>query len=171
MTKTHSFPSEAKNPMMKTYSLYLNSVYKTERFQKTVRAMVIRLASVGDDFDAIVFRGSSGAALGYVLGYLLEKPIINCRKAGENSHSQNKVEGCYGAARIAVVDDFVCSGKTIRVILEDVGTAYEQLGFKIPVFAHLFLYAARCGDSAESVRAEIGPEALHTKIHLHFDSY
>jgi hypothetical protein len=162
-------PEPREQPEPRVRSSYLGSVYEPERFQKTVQAVVEALRPHVDDFDAIVFRGSSGAALGYTLGYLLKKPIVHVRKGTEGSHSWDKVEGYYGAKRIAVVDDFVASGDTIRITLDDLAEAYKKRGYERPVFAHLFLYAARYSDIPESVAAKVGPDALDTHVHLNFD--
>lgn len=166
-------PSEYAKAMaelqpIQVQSTYLHSVYDPEKFQRTVNTLVELMRPHAADFDAIAFRGSSGAALAYPLGFLLKKPLIHIRK--ELGHAGIRVEGLFGAKRIAVIDDFVSSGETIRIIVEELDSAYYGAGFARPIFAHLFLYAARWCDSEGSVRGHVGEAAEDTRIHLAYDS-
>lgn len=147
-------------------SSYLHSVYDPEAFQRTVDITVELMRPHLADFDAIVFRGSSGAALAYPLGYLLKKPLVHVRK--ELGHAYSKVEGLYGAKRIAIVDDFVASGSTLRTIVEELVAGYAERGYAPPVLTHLFLYSDRC--SASEVRVAVGKILEGCEIHLSYDA-
>lgn len=149
-------------------SSYLHSVYDPEAFQRTVDITVELMKPHLADFDAIVFRGSSGAALAYPVAYLLKKPLVHVRK--ELGHSYSKVEGLYGAKRIAIVDDFVASGATLRTIMEEVVAGYAERGYAPPVLTHLFLYAERCSSSEGAVRGAVGEILDGCEIHLAYDS-
>lgn len=72
------------------------------------------------EFDAIAFRGVSGALLGAPLSYLTGKPMIVVRKPSESSHAVLTVEGDRGARTYVIVDDFIESGRTARIIREEI---------------------------------------------------
>lgn len=148
-------------------SSYLHSVYEPEAFQRTVDIIVELMRPHVGDFDAIAFRGSSGAALAYPVAYLLKKPLIHVRK--DLGHSYSKLEGLMGARRIAIVDDFVASGTTLRTIMQELVDGYLEKGYAAPVLAHLFLYAERCSSSEGSVRGTVGEILEGCEIHLAYD--
>jgi len=170
LSKTVPLPAKPApvRDVVQVQSTYLHSVYDPEKFQRTVNTLVELMRPHVEDFDAIAFRGSSGAALAYPLGFLLKKPLIHIRK--ELGHAGIRVEGLFGARRIAVIDDFVSSGETIRIIVSELDSAYYGAGFAQPIFAHLFLYAARWCNSEGSVRGDVGEAAKDTRIHLAYDS-
>lgn len=149
-------------------SSYLHSVYDPEAFQHTVELIVEMMKPHLDGFDAIAFRGSSGAALAYPLGYLLKKPLIHVRK--ELGHAYSHVEGLMGAKRIAIVDDFVASGNTLRTLMEKLVAGYAERGYAAPVLSHLFLYAERCTSSEGDVRGAVGEILEGCEIHIAYDS-
>jgi orotate phosphoribosyltransferase-like protein len=68
-------------------------------------------------FDAVAFRGVSGAALGPTVADRLGVNIIAIRKPGDGSHSSNTAEGVRGV-RYIVIDDFVSSGKTLKTVVD-----------------------------------------------------
>jgi len=71
------------------------------------------------EFDAIAFRGLSGALFAPTVAMLLDKSLLAVRK-GEDCHSSRTVEGDYAALTYVILDDMVSSGETIRVIVEDI---------------------------------------------------
>ena len=73
-------------------------------------------------FEAIAFRGISGALVAPTLAHLMDKSLIVVRKPRlvEESHSFERVEGDHAATRYLLVDDFTNSGNTLRAILTDV---------------------------------------------------
>lgn len=74
----------------------------------------------------LVARGHSGSILAGAVGYLLcrkkREVIISISRKKEHTHGQN-LEGIPNFestnAHIIVIDDFVCSGNTIKCILKD----------------------------------------------------
>jgi hypothetical protein len=144
---------------------YLDAVYRPECFQVTVKRMVKAMRPYLDSFDAIAFRGSSGAALAYPLAFMLNKPLIHVRK--EMGHSSTKVEGLMGAKRIAIVDDFVETGETLRTIMKDIVAAYAEKRYAAPVLTHLFFYA--CYSEVESIRDRLDGIGEGYEIHLAHD--
>jgi adenine/guanine phosphoribosyltransferase-like PRPP-binding protein len=71
-------------------------------------------------FDAIAFRGMSGCLFAAPLAYALGKPMIlvrkKCKCGKAQSHSNMNVEGDRAALTYIIVDDFTCSGNTVREI-------------------------------------------------------
>lgn len=68
-------------------------------------------------FDAIAFRGMSGAMIGPSVALELEKTFILVRKPNDNTHSEHLVEGDLGARRYVILDDFISSGRTQEAIV------------------------------------------------------
>jgi orotate phosphoribosyltransferase len=111
----------------------------TRRFQVAVK----RMAQVREEhpFDTIVFRGISGAAFGFVAGVALQTKVVYVRKEGEKSHGY-KLE-CNSNSPIKsyiIVDDFVCSGDTIRAIVEQINKRAKQNEQRPPACAGVLLY-------------------------------
>lgn len=96
-------------------SAYLGSILDEERLQRVVKNLVkVIKKKIGvDNFDAIVYRGMSGAGVGTTLGYLLRKPLVMVRKKEVESHSGHIVEGAMNVSRILVVDDCISTGSTL----------------------------------------------------------
>jgi adenine/guanine phosphoribosyltransferase-like PRPP-binding protein len=87
-------------------------------------AKALRLFRKKNPFDAIAFRGNSGAAIAYPLSFKLQIPLICVRKGP--SHSPFKVEGCSNAKTYVIVDDFIESGNTIKRIRKAINTDYRS---------------------------------------------
>ena len=68
--------------------------------------------------DAIAFTGMSGALIAPRVATILGLPIIMVRKPHDGSHSRHRVEGFTGTECYMIVDDFVCTGATVRSICE-----------------------------------------------------
>jgi len=71
------------------------------------------------DFDAIAFRGLSGALIAPIIAMQMGKSLLAVRK-DEKTHSIHKVEGDISARRYIIVDDFIATGSTVRAILKHV---------------------------------------------------
>lgn len=85
--------------------------------------IVARLAD-RHGFNALVYRGQSGACYAWPLSYATGIGVACVRKGGEGSHSPFGVEGFVGAGvRYAFIDDFISSGKTYRAVTSVVGEA------------------------------------------------
>lgn len=80
-------------------------------------------------FDAIAFRGLSGAMIAPIVALRLNKSLLAVRKDGEKTHSCYKVEGDYGARRYIILDDFISGGNTARAILAEVKAAVPDAEF------------------------------------------
>jgi len=71
------------------------------------------------EFDAIAFRGLSGALFAPTVAMLMDKSLLAVRK-DEQSHSFRMVEGDHAAGRYVILDDFISSGETVRNIVEEI---------------------------------------------------
>lgn len=77
----------------------------------------IKAALAPYSFEAIAFRGMSGALLAPSVALATKKTLIMVRKTKENTHSSHGlVEGDCAAKHYVIVDDCVDSGATAREI-------------------------------------------------------
>ena len=90
-------------------------------FMKTAPSFVQQF-----NFEAIAFRGMSGALLAPILAYKTGKTLLMVRKPktlddGRNQdHSNFRVEGDRATKRYLILDDFMCSGNTIWSIIREI---------------------------------------------------
>jgi orotate phosphoribosyltransferase len=72
-------------------------------------------------FEAIAFRGMSGALIAPMVAEAMNKQLILVRK-GESSHSDHEVEGYRIAldTHYIILDDLISSGETVKVIVEKI---------------------------------------------------
>jgi adenine/guanine phosphoribosyltransferase-like PRPP-binding protein len=69
------------------------------------------------EFDAIAFRGMSGAMVAPAVAMQLGVPFVLVRKKGDGSHSSCEVEALWTTGlRYVIVDDLVSSGTTVHAI-------------------------------------------------------
>jgi len=103
-------------------SSYLHSTLDAARLKKVVKYLskIIKKKVGVDNFDAIAYRGMSGAGVATTLGYLFGKPLVMVRKKGVDSHSSKIVEGALGAQRILLVDDCISTGATLMATVSDI---------------------------------------------------
>lgn len=106
-------------------SAYLHSTLDVVRLKRVVKHLskIIKNKVGIDNFDAIAYRGMSGAGVATTLGYLFSKPLIMVRKKGITSHSDRLVEGDIFANRVVVIDDCISYGttlvETVREIIDN----------------------------------------------------
>lgn len=103
---------------------YMEQLIRTDKLRETV-AQSISVLSRMPYFDAIAFRGNSGAIIAPTLALALDKTMLMVRKncsCGTHSfcHSYMDVEGDYGAKTYIIVDDIISSGATARIIVEEI---------------------------------------------------
>jgi hypothetical protein len=80
-------------------------------------------------FDAIAFRGLSGAIIAPAVAYRLGVPLLPIRKPeDENSHSDHVVEWGDKHPSYIILDDFISQGKTLRAIMDLIGDDAECRG-------------------------------------------
>lgn len=133
-----------KKIVHKIQSEYLGKVYG-KQFLKLVPLAAKKLRSIKRKypFDAIAFRGSSGAALAFPLSYLLKLPLIHVRK-GESHYGSGTIEGTISSKRYIIIDDFIDRGTTVKKIISEIK---KNIGAK-PVAICLYS-AGRYGPTAK----------------------
>ena len=98
--------------------MYIESPYLTEVLGTKLTTFVTmttkRIIKSKVKFDAIAFRGMSGAIIACPVASIFKKPLIIVRKSIKNCHSSRQVEGFIDAKKYIIVDDFIETGKTIR---------------------------------------------------------
>jgi orotate phosphoribosyltransferase len=126
-------------------SSYLSNVLEPKRLRKVIKNLVkVIKEKVGvDNFDAIAYRGMSGAGVATAVGFLLGKPLIMVRKNGENSHSSMKIEGAIYSERIIVVDDCIATGSTLMRTVREIYTNISRNRMPLKVVA-VVLYNDSC---------------------------
>lgn len=72
------------------------------------------------EFDAIAFRGMSGALIAPSIALRLNKSMILVRKGDDTSHSGMQAEGDITARTYVIVDDFQSTGNTAKEIVKGV---------------------------------------------------
>jgi adenine/guanine phosphoribosyltransferase-like PRPP-binding protein len=109
------------------HSSYLAPALTHEGLRKRVDVIVRRLRPISGRFDAIAYRGMSGALVAPAVALRLKKDLIFVRK-NESCHTNMKVEGVE-CKRYVIVDDMVSSGTTVRTIKEKIEES--KLGAKM----------------------------------------
>ena len=74
------------------------------------------------DYDALAFRGMSGALLAPILALKCKKTLMMVRKpkSTDTHHSMYLVEGDRLCKRYIIIDDFISSGRTMKEIIYNV---------------------------------------------------
>lgn len=123
--KTTLTSRDGHKPIIK--SCYLDTVFHKEiltKFLKAARVLVKKY-----DFQSFAFRGMSGALVAPLLAYQTNKTMLMVRKpkvedsTESSDHSEYRVEGDLAARRYIIVDDFICSGATMRATIEEISKA------------------------------------------------
>lgn len=116
-------------------SEYLGKVYG-KQFLKLIPAAVKKLRALKREhhFDAIAFRGSSGAALAFPLSYFLKVPLIHVRK-GNSHYGSGSIEGTISSKKFVIIDDFIDSGATVRKIIREVKKEMDAKPVAICLYA------------------------------------
>lgn len=105
------------------HSSYLWRFIEPDNLRESIKLAVRALELWKDDFDAVAFRGMSGALIGPPVALAMNKTMIMVRKPDEDSHAiidRVLVEGDAGARSYIILDDFVSSGKTAYAIKESI---------------------------------------------------
>lgn len=93
--------------------------------------------------DALAYCGSSGAAFAFIAGVFHQLPVIVVRKEGERSHgSRVDSNATVPILTYIIVDDFICSGSTVKHIVHEIDAAAEKYKNIRPECQGIFLYAS-----------------------------
>ena len=123
---------------MNIQSSYLHEAFDPNKLRVLITRVSVLLKAGDIDYDAIAFRGTSGAALAFPLSVRLRKPLIHVRKC--LGHTRMIVEGDYGAKRYIIVDDFMDTGRTLRTIKKRINEAYSRSRLDEPTCVAVVLY-------------------------------
>ena len=139
-------------------SSYLGVVYDPRLFKSTVTKVVAAVKAMRKKtpIDAIAFRGSSGAALAFIVGHKLGLSLLHVRK--ESSHTCDLVEGNLAAKKVLIIDDFIATGATINKIVVDLRASLPKA--KV---VGLLLYKATMGESSVRELAHMLPRTALVK--------
>lgn len=111
--------TERKHEPKYDHATYLSQLLPTKARALSVGNAIDRLTC--EDFDAIAFRGMSGALIAPTVALLMDKNLLMVRKPEDsNNHSGRDVEGDTAARRYVIIDDLVSSGNTVRTIQKEV---------------------------------------------------
>ena len=113
---------------MKFSSQYLITLHPDQLIRSVTR-VASNLKSLQEEikFDAIAFRGMSGASMAYPVSFLTGIPLLQIRKMTEKSHGNN-VEGSGDIIRkYIILDDFIFSGETVRSIITEINKEARRL--------------------------------------------
>ncbi len=113
------------------YSLYLETVFEPDLFKRSVNDIVNILKTI--QYDAIVFRGNSGALMSGALSLRTGKPMVMVRKRGENNHSGMNTEGYQMVEKFVIIDDLISSGGTICSIWNDLISSRQNINSQAPL--------------------------------------
>lgn len=106
---------------------YLEAIFNPSKFPAKVKKVVLKVTELQKSlgFDAIAFRGNSGAAFAYPVGFVTGIPLI-CVRKGESSHGHSIEGPTVSAVSIKsylILDDFVSTGSTVRAIVKEIREA------------------------------------------------
>lgn len=101
---------------------YLSKAYRRDETTKLIKRAVKKLTKFQKEnpFDAIAFRGYSGAPIAAILSWELNLPMIAVRKNTVSSHDYLDVFGPTDVESYIIVDDFISSGGTVRDIIKGI---------------------------------------------------
>ena len=113
--------------------------------KKTVKRIIetINVLVGSDKFDAIAFRGMSGALIAPAVAAKLRKNLIMVRKT-DGSHSGYDMEGETNVANYIIVDDLIASGATVDAIIQKINSK-RQIDKPEPKCIAIILF---CDDKA-----------------------
>jgi adenine/guanine phosphoribosyltransferase-like PRPP-binding protein len=86
------------------------------RLKKHIALAVKYLKQYHNQYDTLAFAGISGAVIGPVVAMKLKKECILVRKDGDKRNSSYEVSGYDDCGRYIIIDDFICSGYTAKMI-------------------------------------------------------
>jgi adenine/guanine phosphoribosyltransferase-like PRPP-binding protein len=117
---------------------YLKHTYDLGGMKKLMKRAVPKLQKfrTKKHFDAIAFRGLSGASIAAILSWDLGIPMMAVRKDG--SHDSDNVE------TYIIIDDFICSGNTIKQIVQNIEKSKYRYTADRPLAANAKLVGIFC---------------------------
>jgi phosphoribosylpyrophosphate synthetase len=101
-------------------SSHFDHILPRHKAKHTIKECLELLKPMHQLYDTFVFSGYSGACVAPTLAHLLDKELLLIRKnqGNDGSNSKQWIEGHIGAQNVIIVDDFICSGKTMCNIMQ-----------------------------------------------------
>ena len=129
--------------MAYTHASWLKPLFNANDLQDIARMLANEINEDKKNFriDGIAIRGVSGSVIGGILSYLTDLPIVIVRKKETKRHSSLRVEYLdedmrRKTYRYVIVDDLIASGKTVDIIVEDIGKEMR----KKAILQKIYLY-------------------------------
>ena len=114
---------------------HLKSVLDPSTRQGVIKKAIEELTPIAQTFDAVAFCGNSGALVAPIVADALNKTILLVRKSGIDCASYEMVEGAV-ASRYIIIDDLVCSGKTLRHIQRSINQHHFAMSECIGIYLY-----------------------------------
>jgi len=127
---------------------------------KIIIQTICDLRKISDTFDSIACCGTSGLMVVPQIAEILDKHIVIVRKSSDKRYSVFDMEGVV-PYRYIIIDDLVCSGRTIRLIKN---TIHNECPRSICVGAYFYIpeECAYSGDSGSKLfKRDFGIQALN----------
>ena len=106
-------------------SEYIEGGLDLAKRRYVITRLIKEIRKSGIKFDAIVFRGMSGALVAPSVADKMRKPLVVCRKS-DNHHSSYSVEYTEKwFQNYIIIDDLISSGLTILTILKMIDDEWE----------------------------------------------
>jgi len=120
-------------------SAYTEELFDKQKFKKMIqdakKFIQEKTKETGVVPTGLISTGISGNTFATVLAYELDLDVVIVRKAGESSHANKTVEGLSVGRgvvnRLIIVDDFICSGDTIKRIISTVNKLPDNYGYDL----------------------------------------
>lgn len=134
---------------MKNYSAFSSgngygwTGVRSKKLQEVIRESSATIAELKKKlkFHAIAFSGSSGGCVAFHAAIEHNIPLIYVRKPEEKSHGHHVESNFTGnIKKYLIVDDFICSGDTVKRILKDVQQYAYTRGAYIPECVGVFCF-------------------------------
>jgi len=148
-------------------SSYHDKTYNPRSLKATVNRVVRYLEKLQKEvkFDAIAFRGTSGAAIAYPVSAIAGYHLINVRREPYKHHHGSKIEasGNRKIHRYIILDDFIESGRTIKTIIrvikkETAPSSWSRTAKEKPVECVGVVIYSDQGDPSKKIQISKGKE-------------
>lgn len=152
---------------MNQKGIYLGSSSDYGWMDKSPERLAKRIQTAVDQFkesipvmpDAIAFTGSSGAVIAFPLALRYKLPLIMVRKPHEKSHGvELECNTSELIKNFIIVDDFVCTGRTIRQILASIARRARRQNDRPPVCLGVYQW---CEHAHEEEGRKFGSQQLN----------
>ena len=141
---------------------------KNDRLQPYFELAIKTLTPIADTFDAIAFRGFSGAIMAAPLSLHFKKDLILIRKLSDEGYSTYKQEGPIEPCKVLIVDDMIATGRTIEKIREGIAKLNKKhsiVGVYIYYWGTLTFDEQKISSDGYDICVKCGAETDNGTIH------